>query len=94
MENFAIEETKTKPAMGSQGKPKEGFNKCVLVTRGTGFIRSHTALQLLENGCKVYIIDNLDNSVEETVNRVRDLVDQQFSQNLHFFWGIFATKRM
>ena len=78
--------------MGSQGQPKEGFNECVLVTGGIGFIERHTTLPLLENGYEVYIIENLDNSVEETVNRVRDLVDQQFGQNLNFFLGDLCNK--
>lgn len=87
-----MQKPKPKLAMGSQGQPEEGFNKCVLVTGGAGFIGSHTGLQLLEDGYEVYIIDNLDNSVEEAVNRVRDLVDQRFRLNLHFFLGDLCNK--
>ncbi|KAI9723994.1 MAG: hypothetical protein M1812_000712 [Candelaria pacifica] len=42
----------------------------VLVTGGTGYIGSFTALALLEAGYKVVIIDNLFNSSEEAVNRI------------------------
>ncbi|WPH04669.1 UDP-glucose 4-epimerase [Acrodontium crateriforme] len=42
----------------------------VLVTGGTGYIGSFTALALLEAGYKVVIIDNLYNSSKEVINRI------------------------
>ncbi|RAO67994.1 uncharacterized protein BHQ10_004006 [Talaromyces amestolkiae] len=42
----------------------------VLVTGGTGYIGSFTALALLEAGYKVVITDNLYNSSEEVLNRI------------------------
>ncbi|KAL2044417.1 hypothetical protein N7G274_003122 [Stereocaulon virgatum] len=42
----------------------------VLVTGGCGYIGSFTALALLEAGYKVVIVDNLQNSSEETINRI------------------------
>ncbi|KAG8527634.1 uncharacterized protein KY384_007787 [Bacidia gigantensis] len=42
----------------------------VLVTGGTGYIGSFTALALLEADYKVIIADNLYNSSEETLNRI------------------------
>ncbi|KAJ9627936.1 UDP-glucose-4-epimerase [Taxawa tesnikishii (nom. ined.)] len=42
----------------------------VLVTGGTGYIGSFTALQLLEADYKVVIVDNLYNSSEECINRL------------------------
>ncbi|CAD6563962.1 MAG: UDP-glucose-4-epimerase [Alectoria sarmentosa] len=42
----------------------------VLVTGGTGYIGSFTALALLEADYKVVIVDNLLNSSEETINRI------------------------
>lgn len=56
----------------------------VLVTGGAGFIGTHTAVQLLKQGFKVSILDNLDNAVEEAVHRLRQLVGPQLSQNLQF----------
>jgi len=42
----------------------------VLVTGGTGYIGSFTALALLEAGYKVVIIDSLYNSSQESINRI------------------------
>lgn len=58
--------------------------KRILVTGGAGFIGTHTVLQLLKEGFLVSIIDNLDNSVTEAVDRVRELVGPQLSQKLQF----------
>ncbi|THU63981.1 hypothetical protein C4D60_Mb01t21620 [Musa balbisiana] len=61
--------------------------RSVLVTGGAGFIGTHTVLQLLKEGFLVTIIDNLDNSVPEAVDRVRVLAGPKLSQNLRFFIG-------
>jgi UDP-glucose 4-epimerase len=45
----------------------------VLVTGGTGFIGSHTCLELLNAGFEVVVIDNLSNSKRESLNRVEEL---------------------
>lgn len=58
--------------------------KVILVTGGAGYIGSHTAVLLLEAGYKVYIIDNLDNSVEDAIERVADLAGK-YRKNLFFF---------
>jgi UDP-glucose 4-epimerase len=42
----------------------------VLVTGGTGYIGSFTALALLEADYKVVIVDNLYNSSQEVINRI------------------------
>ncbi|KAF3483053.1 UDP-glucose 4-epimerase [Arthroderma uncinatum] len=42
----------------------------VLVTGGTGYIGSFTALALLEAGYKVVVVDNLYNSSQEALNRI------------------------
>lgn len=44
--------------------------KTVLVTGGTGYIGSHTVIQLIETGFKVVIVDNLCNSKELVLDRI------------------------
>ena len=43
----------------------------VLVTGGTGFIGSHTCVELLNRGYSVVVIDNLVNSCEKSLERVQ-----------------------
>uniref|UniRef100_A0A2P2K9C2 UDP-glucose 4-epimerase n=1 Tax=Rhizophora mucronata TaxID=61149 RepID=A0A2P2K9C2_RHIMU len=64
----------------------------ILVTGGAGFIGSHTVVQLLLEGFRVSIIDNLDNSVPEAVDRVRELVGPELSEKLEFNLGDLRNK--
>ncbi len=45
----------------------------ILVTGGTGYIGSHTAVELIEEGYDVVIIDNLYNSEAEVVDRIEKI---------------------
>lgn len=45
----------------------------ILVTGGAGYIGSHTCIELLESGYNVVVVDNLSNSKEEPLRRVRAL---------------------
>ncbi|CAM9414104.1 unnamed protein product, partial [Choristocarpus tenellus] len=47
--------------------------RTVLVAGGTGYIGSHTTLLLVEAGYNVVVVDNLVNSCEESIARVRKL---------------------
>ncbi len=72
----------------------------ILVTGGAGYIGSHTCIELLENGYDVVVVDNLCNSSEESLNRVRKLT----GKTLDFYKGdvrdeallekIFAQKKI
>ncbi|CDF32840.1 UDP-glucose 4-epimerase [Chondrus crispus] len=47
--------------------------KIILVTGGAGYIGSHTVLELVQSGHKVVVVDNLDNSSEESLIRVGNI---------------------
>jgi UDP-glucose 4-epimerase len=45
----------------------------ILVTGGTGYIGSHTVVELQQQGIEVVIIDNLSNSHAEVVDRIAEI---------------------
>ena len=45
----------------------------ILVTGGSGYIGSHTVLELLQVGHEVTVVDNLSNSCEESLHRVKNI---------------------
>ena len=45
----------------------------ILVTGGTGFIGSHTAVELIRNGYDVVIVDNLSNSKKLVIDRIEKI---------------------
>jgi UDP-glucose 4-epimerase len=47
----------------------------ILVTGGTGYIGSHTCIELIKAGYEVIVVDNLCNSSLESLRRVERLVD-------------------
>lgn len=49
-------------------------SRTVLVTGGAGYIGSHTCLELLSENYRVVVVDNLDNSSQESLERVKALV--------------------
>ena len=46
------------------------MKKTILVTGGTGFIGSHTTVELQNAGYDVVIVDNLSNSQADVVDRI------------------------
>jgi UDP-glucose 4-epimerase len=51
--------------------------KTILVTGGTGFIGSHTVLELLNSGYNVVVMDNLSNSKIESLKRVESITGRK-----------------
>jgi UDP-glucose 4-epimerase len=49
------------------------MKKKILVTGGTGYIGSHTAVELIEDGFEVAIIDNLYNSEAVVADRIKEI---------------------
>ncbi|MFW3616921.1 UDP-glucose 4-epimerase GalE [Billgrantia antri] len=49
----------------------------VLVTGGAGYIGSHTAVELLQAGHEVVVVDNLCNGSEEALRRVEKITGRQ-----------------
>jgi hypothetical protein len=66
--NGGSTETKSK----IQPWPKTG-NPHILVAGGAGYIGTHTIVTLIEDGYDVTVIDNLVNSNEESLNRVKEI---------------------
>ncbi len=50
--------------------------KTVFVTGGAGYIGSHACVELLEAGYDVIVMDNLSNSKEIALQRVREITDR------------------
>jgi UDP-glucose 4-epimerase len=50
----------------------------VLVTGGAGYIGSHTIVELLTAGHDVIVVDNLSNSKEKSLKRIREITGRDF----------------
>ena len=59
--------------MANKSLAKSPTELTILVTGGAGFIGSHTCVELLAKGFNVVIVDDLSNSSEVAVERVRKI---------------------
>lgn len=50
----------------------------ILITGGTGFIGSHTVVELLNNNEKVIIVDNFINSSPEVIDKIKQITGKDF----------------
>lgn len=50
----------------------------ILVTGGAGYIGSHACVELLQAGYEIIVVDNLINSKEESLNRVKEITGKTF----------------
>jgi UDP-glucose 4-epimerase len=72
----------------------------ILVTGGAGFIGSHACLELLRAGHDVVVVDNLCNSHEEALRRVRELAGRELVfhrsdlRDVAAMEGVFAGQRI
>ena len=56
--------------------------KNILVTGGTGYIGSHTVVELLQRGNNVIIVDNLSNSKIEVLDAIKKIT----GKDVKFFY--------
>lgn len=58
--------------------------KTIMVTGGTGFIGSHTVVNLLEKGYRAVIVDDLSNSSKVVLDRIAAIVGDEAAANMSF----------
>lgn len=51
----------------------------ILVTGGAGYIGSHTCVELINSGYEVVVVDNLSNSLEESLRRVTQITGKEIT---------------
>ncbi len=62
----------------------------VLVTGGTGYIGSHTTVELLNSGHSVVCIDDLSNSKKEVLNRIKTIT----GKDVKFYQGDVRDRKL
>lgn len=62
----------------------------ILVTGGTGYIGSHTVVELLNSGYEVVVIDNLYNSKIEVVDKIKEIT----GKDITFYEGDVCDKKL
>lgn len=62
----------------------------LLITGGTGYIGSHTVVELLNNGAEVVIIDNLSNSKKAVIEKIKEITNKEVT----FYEGDVKDKNL
>ena len=52
----------------------------ILLPGGAGYIGSHTAVELLNAGKEIVIIDNFSNSSPEVLDKIKEITDEKESR--------------
>lgn len=60
----------------------------ILVTGGTGYIGSHTVVELLNSNYEVIVIDNFSNSKKEVIDKIKSITNKDFT----FYEGDVCNK--
>ena len=50
----------------------------ILITGGAGYIGSHTAVELLNNGEEIVIVDNFINSSRDVLDKIKTITNKDF----------------
>ena len=53
------------------------MTKQILLTGGTGYIGSHTAVELINKGQEIVILDNLVNSKADVIDRIEQITGER-----------------
>ena len=62
----------------------------ILLTGGTGFIGSHTAVELIQANYDLVIVDNLSNSNIDVINKIQSIT----KKNITFIEGDIRDKNL
>lgn len=69
--------------MSNKNLNKAPSETTVLVTGGAGYIGSHTCVELINDGYNVIVVDDLSNSSEVALDRVKEITGA--AENLKFY---------
>ena len=68
----------------------------ILLTGGLGYIGSHTAVELLEAGERVVVVDNLSNSKKEVADKIKEIVKNKvdFDKKFALYIGDVRNEKL